>query len=161
MSHSEEPSISIKVPKASAASRDQKAASRISRRGNRLQSGIAAALTIMLVLIGWFSWNYLHNSSKSVDDEAIADMEGFEPPSAQKPTEDESPRFRLDVPATDQPAASNEISLPELPPQLFGDTTSSSTGKVSLTGTIEDSDSPESVESPVRISDAPGRVFLR
>lgn len=116
-----------------------------------------------VVAISLGIWQSLKSTSKLDDVESIAEMDGFEPISApaDQPPRNEPRRDRLSVPMPDDSApGSNEmIALPDLPSDMLPRTLSKS-AEVWLTGTIENADSPETPQSPLRVSGEPNESAI-
>lgn len=134
---------------------------------NRAMPSILGVSLFLVVLLsaGWVGWRFLRSDSKVDDADSIAEMDGFEqiPSVPSKSANNALPRDRLAVPNPDdsETTANAMLNLPELPKNLFPMAASTPSSEVWLTGTIEETESAEKTELPLRLSGEPNesRIF--
>jgi hypothetical protein len=142
-------------------SRSQNDSTRVhARRGIMMpRPSVIALLGLVLLFIGWGAWGYFGPSTHIEDDDSIADLDGFEPPSpAQRGLskslslsegpDDVSP-FSVS-PVSIEPSLSLNAPLDSISANERADS-----GDVWLTGTIEEDEPMESMAAPQRISGVP------
>lgn len=164
MSEFDEATISIKVPPAqeTVAVPSSRGTKRLATRLVQICVGIGVA--IGLAVGGWYSLNHWHGSTKIDDAEAIAEMEGFDPPAVDSERAGENSRSSRKVAGRSANPHDLEggVMMPELPSAMFSASEPESSQEIWLTGTIEEVDPPGRARVRMQLSgDRDESVILR